>query len=170
MFILCSPFIFGVSLYLLRAPIQQGKFLSDFGPMLSWAFPAEDLYDSLAEESLKPDKSTYTFKISHKYLGRHAVSIEIPSKNQPGWATEEGLSLSVEISEGGNTLFQVSSDKGSPYRGKDKYGYFYVGYKVPENAPVAKELTVKINIENGINIFLNRHRNAKVIVQKMSDE
>jgi hypothetical protein len=168
--IFCLPFILGGSLYLLRTPIQQGKFLSDFGPLLSWAFPAKDLYIPLAEGSLKEYKDTYLFKVSHKYLGRHAVLIEIPSKDQPDWATEDSLSLSVEISEDNHTIFQGSSDQGSPYMGMDKYGYYYVGYKVPENVPVAKELTIQIKVEKDINEFLNKHNDAKLVVKKMSDE
>lgn len=168
--IFCLPFIFGVSLYLLRTPIQQGKFLSDFGPLLSWAFPAKDLYIPLAEESLKPHKDTYLFKVSHKYVGRHGVLIEIPSKDQPGWATEECLSLSIEISEDNHIFFQNSSGEGFPYMSSDRYGYYYVGYKVPENVPVAKELTIQIKVEKDINGFLNKHNNAKFVVKKMSDE
>ena len=155
---------------MLRTPIQQGKFLSDFGPLLCWVFPPEDLYDPLAEETLSPDKVTYIFNISHKYVGRHAVFIEIPTKKQPGRVVENNLRLSTEISDGNNDPFVGSSERGSPYFGRDKYGYYYVGYKVPENVPVAKEATVQIEIGKGINDFLKRHKTAKIVIRKMSDQ
>lgn len=164
------PILFGVSIYLLRAPIQQGLFLPDFGPILSLVFPADDLYNPLAEESLSPEKNTYNFNLSHKYLGNHAVFIEVPSEVRPKFVIERGLNLTVQMKDGDKVLFSGTCDRGSPYSGKSKYGFYYVGYKVPEDVPVSKDIAIEINIKKDIKIFLKNHENAKVIVRKKSDQ
>ena len=169
-FIFCMPILFGISLYVLRAPIQQGVFLTNFGPILSMFFPADDLYSPLAEESLSPEKNTYNFNLSHKYLGNHAVFIEVPSDVRPEFVIERSLNLMVQMKEGDKVLFSGSSDRGSPYSGKSKYGFYYIGYKVPENVPVSKDIAIEINIEKDIRSFLKNHENAKVIVRKKSDQ
>ena len=133
-------------------------------------FPADDLYNPLAEEPLSPEKSTYNFTLSHKYLGNHAVFIEIPSDVRPEFVTERELNLMVQMKEGDKVLFSGSSDRGSPYSGKNNYGFYYVGYKVPEDVPVSKDIAIEINIEKDIRTFLKKHENAKVIVRKRSDQ
>jgi len=133
-------------------------------------FPADDLYNPLAEESLSPEKNTYNFNLSHKYLGNHAVFIEVPSDVRPEFVIERGLNLMVQMKEGDKVLFSGNSDRGSPYSGKSKYGFYYIGYKVPENVPVSKDIAIEINIEKDIRTFLKNHENAKVIVRKKSDQ
>jgi len=168
--VLCLPMILGVGTFLLRSPIQQGKFLPEFGPLLSMFFPADDLYSPLAEEPLSPDKSTYKFNLSHKYVGNHAVYIEVPSYNRTKIEVERGLNVTVDINDRGKTLLSKSEESGSPYLGKSRYGYYYVGYKVPRDVPVADEVTVEVNIGNDIGQFLERHNKAKLIVRKSSDQ
>lgn len=168
------PIIFGLSLYLLRTPIQTGKFLSGFGPVLSMVFPAEDLYYPLAESPLVPEKNTYNFNLSHKYLGRHAVSVEIPSDTSPASSmnhpVENTISVKVRIKNGDNELFSGSEDRAWPYWGKGNYGFYYVIYNVPQNVPVSKNISVEIIIEKDLTEFLQKHENAKLVVKKFSDQ
>ena len=164
------PILFGISLYVLRSPVQQGKFLADFGPALNLIFPAEDLYAPLAEESLSIEKSTYIFNLSHKYLGNHGVFINVPSDVHPDYVIERGLNLIVQAKDNDRVLFSATTDRGSPYFGRSDYGFYYVGYKVPQDVPISKDVTIEINIEEDIRNFLKKHENAKVIVRKRSDQ
>lgn len=170
LFILFSPVLFGTGIYLLRTPIQQGVFLAEIGPILSGVFPAEDLYYPLAEEPINPEKSTYIFNVTHKYVGSHAIFIEVPSGRQKSWDYEKSFKLKTEITEGTKILFTDNADQGLPYRySNNKYGYRYISYEVPENVPVAKLVTVTIKIENDIKSFLERHKGAKIVVRKKWD-
>jgi hypothetical protein len=169
LFLLCLPLLVAISLYLLRTPIQQGRLLPEFGPMLSLAFPAEDLYRPLAEEALSPERATYTFSLSHRYLGNHAVYIEVLSDERPEFKIERGLRLDVRISEGDTVLIRSQEDRGSPFLGKGRYGFYYVGYRVPGDVPVAKEVTVEVLFDKGLEAFLQTHENARLIVRKSSD-
>ena len=164
------PIFLSVGAYVFRAQIQQGKFLPELGPLLSLAFPADDLYAPLAVESLSPEKSTYKFKFPHKYLGNHAVFIEIPSEIRPEFKIEKDLSLTVKIQEGDKLLLWKSEDRGSPFLGKGRYGFYYVGYKVPKDVPVSKEISMEINIGKDVDHFLKTHEKARLIVRKSSDE
>ena len=168
--VLCLPVFLGVGLYLFRTPIQQGQFLPALGPLLNLVFPAEDLYSPLIEEPLSAGRNRYNFKFSHKYLGNHAVFIEVPSNTPPEFKIEKGLHLTVNINEGRNALLSKDEDLGSPFFGKGRYGFYYIGYKVPRDVPVAKEISMEIRIDNDIHQFLMHHEEAKIIVRKSSDE
>lgn len=91
--ILCLSVLLGISAYVLRTPIQQGKLLPELGPLLNLAFPAQDLYLPLASEALSSQKKIYTFRVSHKYQGKHGVFIDIPGKSHVVTNTDGGLNL-----------------------------------------------------------------------------
>lgn len=169
-FVLCLPIVFGVGLYVLRTPIQQGEFLPELGPLLSLVFPADDLYETLVEETVSTKKNTYSFNLSHKYVGNHAVFIEVPSNPRSKLIVETGLKLNVIVTKGDKELFAARADRGSPFLGKGRYGFYYVGYKVPKDIPVSTGVKLEVQVAGDVAQFLKNHGMAKVVVRKRSDQ
>jgi len=167
--VLCLPLVLGFGIYLARTPIQQGKFLADFGPLLSLIFPPDDLYKALAEEKLSPAKTIYVFNISHKYVGNHGISIIVPSSSGPDFNNKEPLKVTTRFLRGGKIVLE-SKESGSQFWGNDTYGFDYSYYTVPKDLPVSEPLTVEVTIHGDIDAFLKENKAAKVAVKKMSDE
>lgn len=142
--------------------------------MLSMFFPAEDLYYPLTEAPLVSEKNTYNLNFSHKYLGRHAVSVEIPSETNPAssmhHSVENTINVKVKFKHGDNELFSGSEERAWPYWGKGKYGFHYVVYNVPQNVPVSKNISAEIIIEKDLTEFLHKHENARLVVKKFSGQ
>mgnify|MGYP001398699496 CR=1 FL=1 len=167
--VLCMPFVFGFLIYLARTPIQQGKFLPDFGPLLNLVFPPDDLYKALAEENLSPTKKIYIFNISHKYVGKHGISIIVPSPDGPDFKKKEPLKVSTRFFRGDKIILECN-ESGSWFWRNDAYGFEYSYYSVPSNLPVSEPLRVEVTIYGDIDAFLKQNKGARVAVKKMSDE
>jgi hypothetical protein len=163
------PVLVVVGFYILRTPIQQGKFLAQLGPILSLVFPPEDLYDPLATKELVNGKKEYTLSFTHKYVGHHAVEISVPGK-VPFGQIEPELQVSLEVFEGDTLLYKNGSVKGSGFWGRDDHGLHFAWYNVPEDLPVSKSLTAKITISGDLSGFLNERKGTTLSVTKVSDE
>lgn len=163
------PVLVVVGFYLLRTPIQQGKFLSQMGPILSLVFPAEDLYIPLATTELVSGKNEYTLRFTHKYVGHHAVEISVPGK-APFGKLEPELQVSLEVLEGDTLLYRDGPVKGSGFWGKDDHGLHFSWYGVPEDLPVAKPLTARITMSGDLKGFMRERDGATLSITKVSDE
>jgi len=167
--IIFIPILFGLGIYAFRTPIQQGKFIPQLGPFLSLLFPAEDLYTPLAEHPISINKNHYTLNVSHKYFGNHALFIEVYSYPHSNFEIEKSINVKLEISESDTKLLEGSSNRGSPFRGRDGYGFFYIGYRVPSDSPTLKNLTAKIVVDRDFNGFIKKYKTAKFVIRKKSD-
>ena len=98
------------------------------------------------------------------------MTIEVPSDTRSELIAETGLKLNVRVAEGNNELLDVSEDRGSPFLGKGRYGFYYVGYKVSRDVPVSKDVTMKVRVGGDLGPFLKSHEKAKIIVRKRSDQ
>jgi len=168
--IIIIPLLFCFGIYIFRAPIQQGKYLPQLGPLLSLAFPAEDLYTPLAEQRLSDGKKNYTLSVSHKYIGNHAVYIEVSPSAPPEFEVEKTIYLKVEFHEGDHKIIEGSSRRGSPFRGTEVHGFKYIGYTVPSDLPTGIILTARVEIEGDLHGFMEKHRNARLVIRKASDQ
>jgi hypothetical protein len=167
--VLCIPMVLGVGIFLVRSPIQQGKFFADLGPTLSFLFPASDLYSPLVEKTLSPEMRDYNFDLSHKYVGNHVVSVEVVSDAPVNWDYEESLNVIIKVKNGDTVIFTDSANQGSPYRGKRRSGFSYVRYSVPGDIPVSKNLAMEVFFDKGLPQFLKKYKSANIIVRKTSD-
>jgi len=167
--VLCMPLVLGFGIYLARTPIQQGKFLANIGPLLSLILPPEDLYNALAEEKLSSTKTKYVFNISHKYVGKHGISIIVPSSNGPDFKNIEPFKVTSRFFKGGKVVLE-SKESGAQFWGNDRYGFDYSYYSVPRDLPVSEPLTVEITIHGNMDAFLKENKAAIIAVEKMSDE
>jgi hypothetical protein len=156
-------------LYLLRIPIQEGKVLPGVAPLVGLVFPADDLYEPLATTDLTGDRSEYTLSFSHKYIGLHAIEISSPKEFMPE-DENRNLNISLKVFEGDRIIYEAGNAKGSKFRGRDDYGLHFVGYRVPEVLPVARELTAKVVISGDLEEFIVERKAASLSVVKMSDE
>jgi hypothetical protein len=170
--VLLLPVLLVASIYMVRAPIQQGKVMSEWGPLLSLLFPADDLYVPLAEEKLLPLKSVYTFYLTHKYVGNHGTSISVPSSNnRPEPAVEQRLKVYTSFFRDEKTIMKSEgAAEGSPFIGLNQYGFSYSRYRVPRDVPVAERLRVEVTVRGDLESFLKEHSGAKLVVRKESDE
>ena len=159
--------VFGV--YLLRAPIQQGKFLGQLGPVLSLIFPPEDLYTPLVSAALLSDRKEYTLSFTHKYVGHHAVEISVPGRSAIG-KLEPELMVSLEVYQGETVLYRNGPVKGSRFWGKERHGLSFSRYRVPEDLPVSSPLTAKVVVRGDLGGFLTGRTGAMLSIKKMSDE
>ena len=163
------PVLVVVGFYLLRTPIQQGKFFSQMGPILSLVFPAEDLYIPLATTELVSGKNGYTLRFTHKYVGHHAVEISVPGK-APFGKLEPELQVSLEVLEGDTLLYRDGPVKGSGFWGRDDHGLHFSWYGVPEDLPVARSLTARITMSGDLKGFLRDRAGTTLSITKVSDE
>jgi hypothetical protein len=163
------PVLVVVGFYLIRTPIQQGKFLAELGPILSLVFPAEDLYFPLATTELLSGKKEYVLKLTHKYVGHHAVEISVPGKAPIG-KLEPELQVLLEVSSGDSPPYRDGPGRGYGFWGKDDYGLSFVRYKVPGDLPVAGPLTARITISGDLDGFLKSREGATLQMTKVSDE
>lgn len=163
------PVLVVVGFYLLRTPIQQGKFLAQLGPALSLIFPPEDLYDPLATTGLVSEKNEYTLRFTHKYVGHHSVEIAVPGKASIG-KLEPELQVSLEVFDGDTLLYRDGPIKGSGFWGRDSHGLLFTWYGVPEDLPVARVLTGRITISGDLTGFLEGREGTTIGFTKVSDE
>ena len=163
------PVLVVLGFYLVRTPIQQGKFLAEFGPILSLIFPPEDLYVPLAVKELAEGTIGYTLDFDHKYVGHHAVEISVPG-NAPFAKIEPELQVLLEVFEGNKLLYRNGPVKGSGFWGRDDHGLLFTRYNVPEDLPVSGPLTARITISGDLSGFLVGRNGATLGITKMSDE
>jgi hypothetical protein len=163
------PVLVVIGLYVLRTPIQQGKFLAELGPILSLVFPAEDLYIPLAATELLSGKKEYVLKFAHMYVGHHAVEISVPGKAPIG-KLEPELQVLMEVSSGDSLLYREGPGRGYGFWGKDDYGLSFVRYDVPGDLPVAGPLTARITISGDLDGFIKSRKGARLQMTKVSDE
>ena len=163
------PVLVVIGFYLLRTPIQQGKFLAELGPILSLVFPPEDLYVPLAVKELAKGRTEYTLDFGHKYVGYHAVEISVPG-NAPFGKIEPELQVLLEVFEGDKLLYRDGPVKGSGYWGRNDHGLHFTRYSVTEDLPVSRPLTGKVTISGDLNRFLEGREGATIGITKVSDE
>ena len=163
------PVLVVVGFYLLRTPIQQGKFLAQLGPVLSLVFPPEDLYVPLASVGLVPGKVEYSVDFTHKYVGYHAVEISIPGKSKIG-KIEPELRVLIWVFDGDKLLYEGEVGPGYGFWGKEDYGLHFSRYGVPEDLPVSRPLKARITISGDLSRFLDGRKGATLGVTKVSDE
>ena len=163
------PVLVVVGFYLLRTPIQQGKFLAQMGPVLSLIFPPEDLYDPLATTGLVSGKNEYTLRFTHKYVGHHTVEISVPGKSRIG-KMEPELQISLEVFDGDTLLYSDGPGKGSGFWGRNDHGLRFSRYNVPGDLPVSRPLTARITISGDLTGFLEGRKGATIGLTKVSDE
>ena len=163
------PVLVVIGFYLLRTPIQQGKFLAELGPILSLVFPPEDLYVPLAVKELAEGRTEYTLDFGHKYVGYHAVEISVPG-NAPFGKIEPELQVFLEVFEGDKLLYRDGPVKGSGYWGRNDHGLHFTRYSVTEDLPVSRPLTGKVTISGDLNRFLEGREGATIGITKVSDE
>jgi hypothetical protein len=167
--ILALPVLLVLGLYLLRGPIQQGRILSGIGPLLSLAFPADDLYTPLATVEIRSDKVTYAMDFTHKYVGRHALKVSIPGRFKIE-KLDNDLQVSLRIFDDLTLLHEEGPEAGGQFWGKDHYGLYFTQYQVPQDAPVGRPLMAKIHIMGDLKRFLEGRDLATISISKMSDE
>jgi hypothetical protein len=163
------PVLVVLSFYLVRTPIQQGKFLAELGPILSLMFPPEDLYIPLAVKELTGGKIVYTFEFDHKYVGHHGVEISVPGST-PFDNIEPDLQVILEVFEGDTLFYRDGPMKGSGFWGRNDHGLHFVRYGVPEDLPVSRQLTAKITISGDLDEFLKDRGGTTLRITKVSDE
>ena len=163
------PVLVVVGFYLLRTPIQQGKFLSQMGPILSLIFPAEDLYIPLATTELVSGKNEYFLRFTHKYVGHHAVEISVPGK-APFGKLEPELQVLVKIFDGDKLLYEDETSRGYGFWGKEDYGLHFSRYGVPADLPVSRSLRAEVKVQGDLNVFLEGREKATIGITKVSDE
>ena len=163
------PVLVVIGFYLLRTPIQQGKFLADLGPILSLVFPPADLYVPLAAKELAGGQTEYTLDFGHKYVGYHAVEISVPG-NAPFGKIEPELQVLLEVLDGDKPLYRDGPVKGSGFWGRDDYGLHFSRYGVPNDLPVSRPLTARITVSGNLDAFLNGREGATIGITKVSDE
>ena len=163
------PVLVVIGFYLLRTPIQQGKFLAELGPILSLVFPPEDLYVPLAVKELAEGRTEYTLDFGHKYVGYHAVEISVPG-NAPFGKIEPELQVFLEVFEGDKLLYRDGPVKGSGYWGRNDHGLHFSRYGVPKDLPVSRPLTARITVSGNLDVFLKGREGATIGITKVSDE
>ena len=163
------PVLVVIGFYLLRTPIQQGKFLADLGPILSMIFPPEDLYDPLVTIALMDGKIEYTLEFTHKYVGHHAVQISIPGREAFG-KLEPEVQVSLEVFKGDTLLFEDGPDKGSGFWGRNDHGLLFTRYNVPGDLQVSRSLTARVVISGDLSGFLREREGTTLRITKVSDE
>jgi len=163
------PVLVVLGFYLLRTPIQQGKFLARLGPVLSLVFPPGDLYDPRATAELADGQNAYTLGFIHKYVGHYAVEISVPGKAPIG-KLEPELQVSLEVFEGDRLVYRDGPAKGSGFWGADDHGLYFTLYGVPEDLPVSIPLTARLFITGDLTRFLRGREGAMLGITKVSDE
>jgi len=163
------PVLVVAGFYLLRTPIQQGRFLAEFGPVLSLVFPPEDLYIPLASVALAPGKEEYSVDFIHKYVGYHAVEISIPGKSKTG-KIEPELRVLIKVFDGDKLLYEGAMRPGYRFWGKGDHGLHFSRYRVPEDLPVSKFLKAEIQVQGDLKAFLEGREKATIGITKVSDE
>jgi len=163
------PVLVVVGFYLLRTPIQQGRFLAEFGPILSLVFPPEDLYVPLASVGLAPGKEEYSVDFSHKYVGYHAVEISIPGKSKIG-KIEPELRVSIKVFDGDKLLYEGKAGRAYGFWGKEDHGLHFTRYSVPEDLPVSRFLRAELHVQGDLKTFLEGREKATIGITKVSDE
>lgn len=165
----CLPVLVVTGLYLFRAPIQQGRFLADLGPVLSLVFPPDDLYEPLAATSLRSGKQHYRLEFRHRYVGHHSLEISIPG-GAPISKLGQDLQVLFEVSNGTGVIFRSGPAGGTWFRGRDDHGLHFTRYAVPGDLPVAEPLSAAVSISGDLERFLQGRENATLGITKVSDE
>ena len=163
------PVLVVIGFYLLRTPIQQGKFFAELGPILSLIFPPEDLYVPLAVKELAEGQTEYTLDFGHKYVGHHAVEISVHGK-APFGKIEPELQVLLEVLEGDKLLYRDGPVKGSGFWGRNDHGLHFTRYSVTEDLPVSRPLTARIAVSGNLDAFLKGREGATIGITKVSDE
>jgi hypothetical protein len=146
--------------------------LPNLGPLLSLVFPPPDLYEPLAEETLFPDKMVYFLKVSHKYVGRHGISITIPSSIPIGSdAGGNSIEISSRFFSGAKIMLERPKEIATrQFWGNDRYGFHFNDYVVPAEVPTSEHLLVEVTVHGDLEKFLDQNKRASVSVSKFSDE
>jgi len=166
---LTLPILLVLGLYLFRVPIQQGKILAGLGPVLSLVFPAHDLYEPLAGVEIQLGKGNYKLTFIHKYVGRHAVRVDVPGR----FGIEKlghDLRITLRLYDDQTLLYETGPGEGGQFWGRDHYGLYFVKYRVPQDAPAGVPLTADIHISGDLGRFLKDREGTTLKITKMSDE
>ena len=159
-----------VTLILLIKPAQQGKILPNWGKISFLFAEPKDLWYYLAEATLEKNKKEYNFKFSHKYVGNYEINILFSNKNidTMGMAKND-LELTASFQDNKRMLFSKKSTQVSWFIGLRGNGLNYINYSLPEDAPINKQIDVKIILLGNIEEFINKYGNSKITIGKDSD-
>lgn len=127
--------------------------------------PPSDLYDPPLASVLLEGNSVNirNLHISHKYLGKHAIEILFPHKNNIS-LQEQSIASSI-VCKSNDIVLNKKSSKTDMYYGKHGTGYSLLYYSVFEDMPLDTEFNCQIEVDlteiNENEIYL--------VVRKMSD-
>lgn len=163
------PISFIAFLGVFKTEIQQGKFLSSFGPILILIAPPDDLLVPLGKVNLTQDKEEYHFKFVHKYVGKHVVGLSYKELTVMEMA-ENNFEIEYVVTSGEKIIFSQKSNKGWPYWGQKDSGLTFISYHVPQDLPVNTELFAALIIKGDTASFINKYGPARLSIRKGSDE
>jgi hypothetical protein len=163
--------IIPIGLILLITPAQRGKIWPAWGQASLIFFPPKDLFKPIAEAPLEKNKNQYNFIFSHNYVGYHYINIVFSNNHKIDiFKDKSDLIVTISVYDGKKEVFSKTASEISPFRGLNDSGFWYLSYLVPENLPIDKELNAKITVVGNIESFINEYGNAKIVIQKGSDE
>ncbi len=154
---------------LFKSNIQQGEFLSDFGPILILIAPPNDLWEPLGKVNLNYSKTEYQFEFTHKYVGNHVVDLSF-NKLKVMEMAENNFEIEYVVSNGEKILFSQRSNKGWSYWGENNSGINYISYKVPQELPVNAKLFATVKVKGDISSFIKKYGPTRLSIRKGSDK
>lgn len=163
------PVSFILFLALCKTPIQEGRILADFGPLLLLFAPPEDLWQPLAHEEIKGDKRIYKFRIFHKYVGNHCLVLSFDRLGSMQ-IVKHDLKMRFLVRKEETVLCDKTLEKAWPYWGRDESGLTFYKYKVPQDLPIREPFVAEISIQGDIEEFIEHYGTTELILRKASDE
>ncbi len=167
--LICIPISFIAFLGIFKTEMQQGKFLSSFGPILMLIAPPDDLWVPLGKGNLAQDKDEYYFKFVHKYVGKHVVDLSFKKLTVMEMA-ENNFEIEYVVTSGKKVLFSKKSSKSWPYWGQKKSGLIFISYHVPQELPVNTELFATLIVKGDVASFINKYGPTRLSIRKGSDQ
>ena len=144
---------------------------SKFEPLVNLVYPPDDLYTPLASVPLSETSTVYSLEFQNKYFGNHRIAIEVPFDRTIEEALEK-VRLEVQykvFDKSQRLLYEQADTTGSPYWGRDRQGFSYCHYKVPEDLPRSIPLRMEIALTGDVASFLQENKGARLLITKASD-
>ncbi len=79
------------------------------------------------------------------------------------------MSMSVSFYDSETVLFSKTTSYAGGFKGLRGSGLTFIRYSLPEDLPVNRKLSAKIEIMGNIDDFMNKYGDAKIIFKKGSD-
>ena len=162
------PICFIAFLGLFKSKIQQGKFLSNFGPILILIAPPDDLRVPLWEVNLTANTEEYHFEFVHKYVGKHVVDLSFKELEAMKVA-ENNFEIECVVTNGKKVIFSQKSKKGWPYWRQKNSGFTFISYHVPQDLPVNTTLSATLKVKGDKVLFINKYGSTRLSIRKGSD-